>query len=1538
MKKGATDKIKGIIQQKGLRVSEKEILDALKEYDLAQQKEVILYDVLALSLEKNWKDLLQYINLTFKRDRDVQQRINELKATTLHRGIDYENMDVAQVDIETCPPEFMQQCKTLAQLPNSEKPPKPPIKYLAAQGGGAKGAAYIGALDAMEKTDSLGQLTKVAGASAGSITMFMVGLGLNGEQVRLLSEALNFNDLSDVNDSVFGLTLGGYKAVQVAGYLGGVAASFVVPNQAYLFTGDNFYHWAKALLTHMVGDPDITFEEFREKCKTNPALKEMTFKAYAYNQTSAKVEREQTFSADITPKARVLDALRASMAFPIMAYSPWQVYEKVDGKLKYFGLFADGGITCNYPIETFDSIEEPEYGLKRTKIPGTDREVWINPCSVGLSLTTLEQLDKTVTPISQELKQKQKKAGVKKKKETKKQENEQISKNSYSTVLGSVIVDALIGRLTTEDFLEKQKTHQTVQICPLDVGVLEFDLSDQRRSELDTLSAKSWELWYKKNLAQHLTYDEKTKEKIKLPEKGKEKAYVEKKLTSYFFNILQERAACKKRGEFEDTNQRLKYNAYRVIEILERSKETLRFSDNEIEEIKNKAYSRAAHQYQALFDKKKAHEKKVDEYIIRNNVAGLIGELIESSSPENQLRALTLFQGQLSNIFETMTRTHSALLCKAARSGNERLLEGMLNCLTHQLNLCLQQGRPLTQPWQVMFENAVKNGLFLSALQSKNPAILTLLLNHTYNSTPVFDPFVIDKHDKNAFQHAIESGDLFALKALVTYCEKQGIALDSIKMGRNGDTLGHYILAHAPISLKSALDEDNLLKHKLIVLQAKNNLDITCEELIAHQKNPHKETAYSKKTAAFEQEQELAAFVISKRGAARNEKDIDQGVNDLSPIQCLSILRRTNDQGFNFLCQSAFENNPLNSYFAFKLFEKAYNDKTLRETVVALANAKTHGQTPLYMAAGANNVTFLNLFMKHGSIAHTLNTGPHFCPSAFATAARLGACDALIALIGLDRKNYWAELWYPYHHPTDVEGKKKTLFHYLAISDKTGDALCAVLNDSKNNETKFFHPITSHTDERGMSPFCTLLQNPHVETILEKLGNNITSWGVFWGQRKWQLQDIFDFKTPRSNGFTDLEWAILKASPSLLEIIKKFTDPGLFSSAIYKITRLKKQQQHDEMLRITEQEKLHLSQSNRSVEVHTGSASWQAIETLSELSDKNKIDEFIKNLAPDFCLDMLSYVDPDGVNFLCFCAEENKENTTYIALELFKKVMNSNNTTLIKNAQSLMNTKVGERTPFYMACEANNAYFIKAFLKEYKFINTDDAGPKDCPWALTGAAKAGACEAVVEICNATPTNPTKRQLYHKYYHPNFEGDTLLDYLVRNDKTGLALFAVLNNSESHLQSDFHAQTKHVDAVGNSAFYTLLQNPHCKTVIEGLFSQIKEHWKKGWRLDHIFDFNTKRANGYTDLEWAIKTAPHLIEVLKTHTSSELFKAAHEKIMKESLENEKIDEWAVVSPQRSPSPRRKPLLQSSKSATAAQSEASPQLSPKSKNKKKM
>lgn len=71
------------------------------------------------------------------------------------------------------------------------------VKYLALEGGGGKGFAYLGAIELLDERKILEQIEGVAGTSAGAITALMISLKMNSKEITEKIKNTDFNSFFD---------------------------------------------------------------------------------------------------------------------------------------------------------------------------------------------------------------------------------------------------------------------------------------------------------------------------------------------------------------------------------------------------------------------------------------------------------------------------------------------------------------------------------------------------------------------------------------------------------------------------------------------------------------------------------------------------------------------------------------------------------------------------------------------------------------------------------------------------------------------------------------------------------------------------------------------------------------------------------------------------------------------------------------------------------------------------------------------------------------------------------------------------------------------------------------------------------------------------------------------------------------------------------------------------------------------------------------------------------------------------------------------
>jgi len=198
------------------------------------------------------------------------------------------------------------------------------IENLAFEGGGVRGIAYAGALKTLEGENLLANVKRVAGTSAGAFAALVLSLGGGWEALDKTLRALHFEALEDKPNPLR------------------------IPPHYGLYKGEVLYNWIAGQLTNAGLSETLTFQELA-------ATGALDLKVFATDLTVCNVRE---FSAEHTPDASVVGAVRASMSIPLM-YAPWQFPDhKPDDHV-----YVDGGTVYNYPISAFDGAESNPHTL-----------------------------------------------------------------------------------------------------------------------------------------------------------------------------------------------------------------------------------------------------------------------------------------------------------------------------------------------------------------------------------------------------------------------------------------------------------------------------------------------------------------------------------------------------------------------------------------------------------------------------------------------------------------------------------------------------------------------------------------------------------------------------------------------------------------------------------------------------------------------------------------------------------------------------------------------------------------------------------------------------------------------------------------------------------------------------------------------------------------------------------------------------------------------------------------------------------------------
>lgn len=190
--------------------------------------------------------------------------------------------------------------------------PSYPFTNLVFEGGGVKGVAYAGALQALEEAGIISRLTGVAGTSAGAITAALVAAGYTAAELASTMLALDFTRFED------GRLEGPVRLADEYGW----------------YRGEAFLDWLRARMAAKLGTPTITFAQLA-------AAKQIDLRVVA---TDVCTHTPEVFSAATSPDTAVAEAVRMSMSIPFFFAAV-----RSEGRV-----YVDGGAAWNYPVEIFD--------------------------------------------------------------------------------------------------------------------------------------------------------------------------------------------------------------------------------------------------------------------------------------------------------------------------------------------------------------------------------------------------------------------------------------------------------------------------------------------------------------------------------------------------------------------------------------------------------------------------------------------------------------------------------------------------------------------------------------------------------------------------------------------------------------------------------------------------------------------------------------------------------------------------------------------------------------------------------------------------------------------------------------------------------------------------------------------------------------------------------------------------------------------------------------------------------------------------------
>lgn len=241
------------------------------------------------------------------------------------------------------------------------------ITNLVFEGGGVGAIAYAGFLAKAESAGLiyLNNILRIAGVSSGAIAGLQVALNYTTVEIAEEMRKTDFKKFAEgqhewIRDIIRFFTEEGFY------------------KEEYL------YRYIGRLIKAKTGNEYVTFRDL-QNMKHEYHFKDLyvvTTKLFLLDNQPAAIPF--IFSHEHTPNARVVDAIRASAALPII-FPPIRLRKESDGKYSVHSdgyVYIDGGLIESYPIHIFDHARY----MKNNEVNHTAQSLIYNPETLGLRL------------------------------------------------------------------------------------------------------------------------------------------------------------------------------------------------------------------------------------------------------------------------------------------------------------------------------------------------------------------------------------------------------------------------------------------------------------------------------------------------------------------------------------------------------------------------------------------------------------------------------------------------------------------------------------------------------------------------------------------------------------------------------------------------------------------------------------------------------------------------------------------------------------------------------------------------------------------------------------------------------------------------------------------------------------------------------------------------------------------------------------------------------------------------------------------------
>ncbi|KAA1194893.1 patatin-like phospholipase family protein [Photorhabdus heterorhabditis] len=252
---------------------------------------------------------------------------------------------------------------------------RPPLTSLVLSGGGAKGAAYPGAIKALEEQGMLKGIRTMSGSSAGGITAALLASGMNAAGFKKLSDEMDLISLLDKPNSKTQsnsppITRSGKQFAGPFGALGKLVDLLYkllprIQSKAIPLEKVIRQESAKSMLKQIAAHPElsnkpditsirdrlsngggVTFKDLDILSKHIPEIKSLNITGTAMFDGKPQMV---VFSSTLTPYMEIARAAHISGSFPIVFSKPEEHSQPFQTEQE-ITQFQDGGVMLNVPV------------------------------------------------------------------------------------------------------------------------------------------------------------------------------------------------------------------------------------------------------------------------------------------------------------------------------------------------------------------------------------------------------------------------------------------------------------------------------------------------------------------------------------------------------------------------------------------------------------------------------------------------------------------------------------------------------------------------------------------------------------------------------------------------------------------------------------------------------------------------------------------------------------------------------------------------------------------------------------------------------------------------------------------------------------------------------------------------------------------------------------------------------------------------------------------------------------------------------------